>query len=282
LIAGASLVGVSWSLNWGLSGLRTHLLFFPLWLGYVLAVDGWCERRTGSSAWRRSPRLFVARFAVSLPAWWLFELANLRLRNWEYLGREHFGQVSYAVLASVSFSTVLPDLLGTAELLASGSWLERFARGPRWCWTRGRRLGVPVAGAAMGVLMLAWPRIFYPFLWVAGVLLLEPLALASGRPALSRGSAVGDWRLPVVLSCAGLTCGLLWETWNAFSYPRWVNHVPGVGFAHVFEMPLLGYLGYLPFALEAFLLAGLCDPRLVAGLAPGDRGGLRPVLREPT
>lgn len=38
---GIALVAVVWPLNWGvpLKGLRTHLLFFPLWLGYALAID---------------------------------------------------------------------------------------------------------------------------------------------------------------------------------------------------------------------------------------------------
>ena len=55
-------------------------------------------------------------------------------------------------------------------------------------------------------------------------------------------------------------CGFFWEMWNACSYPKWVYHIPGVGFGKVFEMPILGYLGYLPFALELFLLAQLALP----------------------
>ena len=31
---GLVLIAVAWTLNWSLSGLRTHLLFFPLWLGF--------------------------------------------------------------------------------------------------------------------------------------------------------------------------------------------------------------------------------------------------------
>ena len=34
--------------------------------------------------------------------------------------------------------------------------------------------------------------------------------------------------------------------WNYFSYPKWVYHVEWGGWLHVFEMPLLGYGGYLP------------------------------------
>ena len=43
--------------------------------------------------------------------------------------------------------------------------------------------------------------------------------------------------------------------------PKWIYHVPYVGVAKVFEMPLLGYLGYFPFAMELWLLAHLLLPR---------------------
>jgi hypothetical protein len=45
-------------------------------------------------------------------------------------------------------------------------------------------------------------------------------------------------------------CGFFWEAWNFYSYPKWVYHVPFVSWLKLFEMPLLGYGGYLPFALE--------------------------------
>lgn len=36
------------------------------------------------------------------------------------------------------------------------------------------------------------------------------------------------------------------------SLPKWIYDTPGVNFLHIFEMPLLGYLGYLPFSLELY------------------------------
>ena len=51
-----------------------------------------------------------------------------------------------------------------------------------------------------------------------------------------------------------LICGFFWELWNFYSHPKWVYQVPFVDFLHVFEMPLLGYLGYVPFSLELFAL----------------------------
>jgi len=51
-----------------------------------------------------------------------------------------------------------------------------------------------------------------------------------------------------------LICGFLWEFWNFHSFPKWIYHTPHVQFMHVFEMPILGYSGYLPFSMELYAL----------------------------
>jgi hypothetical protein len=259
-LVGLALVALAWPLDWLLEGPRTHVLFFPLWLGYVLAVDGLVERRTGTSILARSRRDFAALFLVSVPAWWVFELLNRRVRNWEYVGREHFGDAEYALLCSVAFSTVLPAVFESAELVRSFSWIERFSARRRIRPSPRLLTGLFVTGVGMLALTLAWPRAFFPFVWVAGVLLLEPLCRLLGRPSLLSRLRHGDWRPWVSLWGGVLLCAFFWEMWNVRSYPKWVYHVPGVGFAKVFEMPLLGYLGYLPFALELWLLQQLLLP----------------------
>lgn len=254
---GLGLVAVSWWANWGLDGLRTHLGFFPLWLGYVLAVDGLALKRNGSSLLSRSPRTFVALFVVSMPLWWLFELFNLRLGNWEYLGREHFTDLEYFLLSSLSFSTVVPAVFGTAELVRGTRWIERFASGPRIQPTPRLLRTCFLVGLAMLAAMLIWPRTCYPFLWMSGVFMLEPICVRLGRRSLLFDLERGDWRPWFSLWVGALVCGFFWELWNMYSYPKWIYHIPGVGFWKVFEMPLLGYLGYLPFAHELYQLAHL-------------------------
>ncbi|MDZ7766464.1 MAG: hypothetical protein U5K00_18910 [Melioribacteraceae bacterium] len=54
-----------------------------------------------------------------------------------------------------------------------------------------------------------------------------------------------------------MICGFFWEMWNYYSYPKWIYDVPGVNFLHVFEMPVLGYLGYIPFSLELYSIYNL-------------------------
>jgi len=258
---GLALVAIVWPLNWGLEGLRTHVLFFPLWLGYALSIDGLCARRTGTSIATRSPRSFALLFLVSTPLWWLFELFNLRLGNWEYVARNEFTDLEYAFWASLSFSTVVPAVLGTAELAASAGWIRRMPAGP--VVRPGPRLAraAALAGALMLAAMLAWPRQCFPFVWMWMVFALEALAIALGRPVLTAPLARGDWRPWLALWIGGLVCGFFWELWNFWSHPKWIYHVPYVGFGHVFEMPILGYLGYLPFAHEVWLVARLARPR---------------------
>ena len=50
-------------------------------------------------------------------------------------------------------------------------------------------------------------------------------------------------------------CGLVWETWNYYSLAKWIYNVPWVSRFHVWEMPLLGFAGYLPFGLECAVIA---------------------------
>ena len=68
-----------------------------------------------------------------------------------------------------------------------------------------------------------------------------------------RGSA----RRAGCLLAAGALCGLLWEFWNSGAGAQWHYTVPFVGVLKVFEMPLLGFLGFPPFALECFAMTSL-------------------------
>lgn len=276
---GLALLATSWALNWGLDGLRTQLLFFPLWLGWILALDGATAWRRGTSLAARAPGRFAALFALSVPLWWAFEAANERLRNWQYLGREAFGDVEYALLASIAFATVVPAVLVAAELARGWRWVQRCRNGPRLEFGVRALVGVGLVGILALGAALAWPRVAYPLVWVAGVLVLEPLVAWRGGRCFSRDLARGDWRTWVALWAGGLLTGFLWELWNAGSYPRWTYHVPGIDGPRLFEMPLPGYLGYLPFAQAVYLWKELWlfEPELLGSLSSDDRAsGARP------
>ena len=49
-------------------------------------------------------------------------------------------------------------------------------------------------------------------------------------------------------------CGVLWEFWNYWAATKWTYTVPYLGDLKIFEMPVLGYLGFPPFALECYAM----------------------------
>jgi len=251
---GLLLIAIFWPLNWLLPGMRTHVLFFPLWLGYCLTIDGLVFLRKGTSLLTRSRARFAGLFIISAPAWWLFEVLNWRVQNWRYLGREQLTALEYLVWSTCSFSTVIPAVFGTAELMST---FIRRVRGPVIRPMPLTLASFFISGLVMLALLLIWPLYFFPFMWLSVFFIIEPLNAALGFPSLARWTQEGNWR-PVISMWAGvLICGFFWEMWNCLAFPKWVYTVPFVNFFHIFEMPLLGYGGYLPFALELYALYNL-------------------------
>ncbi|HLY30532.1 MAG TPA: hypothetical protein VKQ36_05865, partial [Ktedonobacterales bacterium] len=59
----------------------------------------------------------------------------------------------------------------------------------------------------------------------------------------------------ITLPLAAIACGFFWEMWNYYALPKWKYDLPFLNWApHIFEMPLPGWLGYLPFGLELFAM----------------------------
>ncbi|HEX9046280.1 MAG TPA: hypothetical protein VF988_04580 [Verrucomicrobiae bacterium] len=255
------MLAICWPLDWWLPGVRTAYLFFPLWLGYILTVDALVVWRGRASLWARSRQGFALLFVLSVPAWWLFEWINDRTGNWEYLGAGSFTALQYYALCTLSFSTVMPAVFETAELVRTFRWVDSLRPGAKIPDTARLSRGLFFAGLVMLALTLLWPKYFYPLVWVSLVFVIEPLNRWRGHPHFLEWLRQGDWRPLLSLSLGALICGFFWEMWNFWSWPRWTYHTPGANFLHVFEMPLLGYGGYIPFALELFALKNLLSPR---------------------
>jgi hypothetical protein len=252
---GLLLVVLFWFLNWYLEGLRTHLAFFPLWLGYILAVDGLVFMRKGTSLVSRSKTGFLLLFVFSIPLWWLFELFNTVLQNWHYTGREYFSDVEYALYASLNFSTVLPTVFITAELVAT--FPGQFLNKQRLKTSKNLHVIFFVSGWIMLLLFLVWPRIFFPFVWISVYFIVEPVNFWLRFKTLLRYTKNGNWRPVWNLWIGVLICGFFWELWNYYSWPKWSYELPYLNRPKIFEMPIAGYLGYLPFSLELFALYNL-------------------------
>lgn len=256
---GLILSGVFWVVNWSMTGPRTHWAFFPMWLGYCLAVDGMVYLRRGDSLLTRSWKKYIGLFFLSAPVWWMFEVFNARLQNWHYQGGEMFTPFQFWAWATLSFSTVIPAVFGSAELASTFTWIKRLGKGPLIRPDRRTALIFFLAGWTMLGLMLVWPRLFFPFLWISIYCITEPLNIWLGNPNLGQWTRRRDWRPVVALWVGVLITAFFWEMWNVHSYPKWTYQIPWGDGWHIFEMPALGYGGYLPFALELYAIYHLAS-----------------------
>src|SRR6266700_3515525 len=185
LILGTTLTAISWVFAWSNAGIMSEYSFFPLWIGYILTINGIGEAAYRTSLIRVMRWYFLALFIASIPLWWFFEVVNGVVHNWEYILPHPISGLHYVIQASTNFATVLPAVLSTAFVA-------------HWVLTDGRYL------------------------------------------------------LPVSVMSATLFTGLWWELWNFYSMPKWIYHIPYVGFWKIFEMPVLGYFGYPFFGIIVF------------------------------
>ncbi len=247
---GLALMGASWLLAWSrfdLPDAAGQHTFFPLWLGFIFALDGLAFRRAGASLFANRRPSFLLMFPASALSWWYFEFLNRSVRNWWYPDRMDFGPAHYLIYSSLCFSTVLPAIFEIRAVLESFPSLRlRYAIGPR--------LRLPRAAAvftALGVILLPliplFPDPLFFATWIA------PLALLAGALGLARVESpfdpikAGDWSPVLLLALSAAICGFFWEMWNSGSSPRWAYAVPYLDRFHLFAMPAVGYAGYLPF-----------------------------------
>ena len=251
--------------------------FTPIvWTGYVLLLDAVVAQLTGRSYLTSARDEGVLLAVTSIVAWWLFEWynaprfwrggADLVGLWWQYHGIEPnpmLRRVGY----DWAFATIFPALLLTAAAL----------RARVFCGARVRpwRPSPPVLRAAMvtGAVTAAVPLVIasawlVPLVWTSWILLLEPVNYRAGRPSWLADLARGDASRLFALLGSGLVCGVLWEFWNYWAATKWTYTVPYPPDVKIFEMPVLGYLGFMPFALECHAMYHWVRGHVVRGPAP--------------
>lgn len=228
------------------------------WTGWILFADGLVWKRRGSSWISDAPGEFLALGFLSVPLWIVFELYNkFCLRNWYYVGLPAFLLLRYLGYAW-SFATIWPAIFETGELVSS--LRDRRADPSRIVPPPQIPLGaVGVLSIMAGAAMLLVP-ILYPSPYLAApvflgfIFLLDPLNARAGDESIRGDLRVRRYGRLVNLTIAGLICGVLWELWNYWAGAKWKYAVPILPEVRIFEMPLLGYLGFPAFALECFTM----------------------------
>jgi hypothetical protein len=208
----------------------------------------------------------ISMLAWSAVVWFFYELLNFRLLNWHYIYLPANLPVRW-VSTAIAFATVLPAVFVAETLLAS----VRFGENIRW-----RPLPVTptfvgrmrIAGALMMLLVLVWPRYFFALVWGASMLMIEPTVYNQARHrSLLHDLEQGRPGRLLRLLAGGAAIGLLWELLNMGARAKWIYTVPFFENLKLFEMPVPGFLGFPPFAVECFIIwqalvsSGLATPR---------------------
>ncbi len=227
--------------------------YMSAWYPTILVLDALQAKLTGRYYLITRPAFAVSLLGWSAVLWFFFEVVNVRVANWYYVFLPP-ARTARWLGTTISFMTVFPAIFLAERVLASRSAFG----GIRWPTFRvGPRLliGIFGTGIAFAALSLIWPRAFFPMIWGALTLLVEPwnYRLDRSRSLLADLSQGRPGRLLRFLA-GGLAVGFLWELYNIESRSKWIYTVPGFENFKLFEMPLLGFFGFPVFALDCFVV----------------------------
>lgn len=230
--------------------------FILLWGSYILLGNALLIYRNGSSPLTHQSAAFIYSFPISALFWWIFEYLNRFAQNWHYLNFEQFSPLDYTIFASLSFSTVLPSLWVTKEIVESVIDIQRKHTNHKTCrLPYSCVINLAALVCSISLLLLPFsPDLVFAFLWVAPPVLIiwAHNVFETKHPAqhlqLYSSTQLLYWAL------AGLTCGFFWELWNMYSLAKWIYLIPYVQGFHIFEMPAIGYAGYIPFGILAGMI----------------------------
>lgn len=231
--------------------------FTPMvWTGYILFVDSVTFLQKGRSLMVNQVREFLFMLPLSIGLWVIFEFYNLYIQNWHYVGlpEDLFCRwIGYGW----AFATIWPAILLTAKSIENWRFIAKQEIRP-----------VPIRTTHLGIFLFfgivclvspfivssAVARYLAAPVWLGFIFSLEPLNYWLGGESLFRDLQNGKPRRLYALLLSGFLCGWFWEFWNYWAGAKWHYTVPILGEIKVFEMPILGYLGFPPFAVECFVM----------------------------
>ncbi len=222
------------------------------WWPYILVVDALVFRLKGNSLIVSRTKEFLLMIPWSIFMWLIFESANLSLKNWCYINLPHSPIERWLGYAS-AYGTVLPGLFETTELLGAIGLFKKWTVRKVMLSSR-EQMGLIALGVSCLASSILVPEYFFCLLWVGFIFLLDPFNYKFGGRSLLRDLEEGNPRQIFLLLTAGLICGLLWEFWNYWALSKWIYTVPFFEKTKGFEMPFLGFLGFPPFAVEAYVM----------------------------
>jgi len=249
-----------------------HWMTPIVWTGYILFVDGLLYKLKGRSLITTDRLELVLVALISIGGWWLCEFYNApRFWKSDYEIWWHYHNLEPNLMLrrvgyDWAFATIFLLLFLTAEVFRI-TIFKGLGNGKKLKISRAAMVVSIVIGAAGAIVPIIFPSAWYaPVIWLALIFLIDPANAWRGYPSITGDLARGDWRRLWSLLLGGFVCGFLWEFFNCWAISKWTYTVPYLGDIKIFEMPVLGFLGFPPFAVECWAIyifvRSLLQPKL--------------------
>jgi len=248
----------------------------PLFWGFTLLLDGFVYKLRGNSMISKHPTELMGIATASVSGWMLYEYLNLFAnRTWYYpfgknlLPGSAVNDEIFLVYSILGSSALMPLAFEWYDLLmAAPSLKHRFDDGVKITAPKWLKIALIVLSLG-GLLYLGYApdkSFFFLFVWPL-IAITAVLSLAKVWTPFTPIKD-GNWTPFLVFGLAYLAQGFAMEGWNYFSATHntwgglaqhshspafWAYSVPFVDKFHLFEMPILGFLGYLPFSVYCWV-----------------------------
>ncbi len=248
----------SWFIHWSDLGL--------FW-GFTLMLDGWVYVRNGGrSLISKVPQELIGIGVVSISGWMIFEFLNFFVDdNWYYPKGNIIDREEFLLYACIISSGLMPLAFEFYCLFKTIPKLtKRFSNGIKIKISDGLQTVILIL-ALLGIFASGlFPDYLFFSLWLSPPIIITIVLnkLNIWNPVQSIKD--GNWSPALLSALTYLATGFLLEGQNYMSAKHtpvlltqdpayWQYSLPYVNVLHIFEMPLLGFFGYLPFGIYCWL-----------------------------
>lgn len=245
-----------WLINWAV---------LPLFWGFTFLLDGLVYvRNNRRSLWNNSPRELLGMGMASIFGWLIFEYLNFFVDdNWTYPKGILLPEDEFTIYAVVGSSGLMPMAFEWYSLFYTfDKFKNRFSQGPKIIMAKWLKILMLVLSFGVLLVISFYPDIMFGAIWVAPLIIFSIVLNELGMWSPFNPIKNGNWSPLLIIALTYFVQGTLCECWNYLSATHvdgnmaytnnpdyWVYSIPYVNVLHVFEMPLLGLLGYLPFGI---------------------------------
>lgn len=242
--------------------------FIPIIWGFVFTVDGIIYKRSGGhSIFKDRPINMLWIGICSAFGWGYFEYLSLFVGvNWFYPEAHLLSTFEFYIYAFIGGAALVPFVFEIFMLLNTfGKLNRRYSQGPKVSLSRPIQILILVIALASLFFISFYPFILYPMLWIGPVIILSiGLDLAGIWTPFKPIVKDGNWTLLALIGLADLIQGLICEGTNFLSASHgpfhtfvpgyWKYSIPYVDKFHIFEMPIEGLYGYLPYGIYNWIV----------------------------